>query len=191
MAQRNSLPNRENGAPFDVFAAADIEYIDQLTTQGLIIPGTNVAYARGFVVLWCPSAESVKTLSDLRSAPIRFLAVAKPQAAPYGKAAVEVLHKAGLWESVEKKIVYGENITLTKQYVSSGNAECGFVAKSSVRKQTVGVTAVDPTLYQPILQSMATLKASHQSSASRRFVNFVLGGKGQKILAAWGYGPAT
>lgn len=181
----------ENGAPFDVFAAADTEHIDRLASRGLVAQGTNVAYARGFLVLWCPAAESVKTLSDLRTAPIRFLAVAKPEVAPYGKAAVEVLHRAGLWESVEKKVVYAENVTLAKQYVSSANAECGFVAKSLIRDQTKGVVAVDPTLYQPIRQSVGVLQAAQHSTAAKHFIDFLLSGKGQKILANWGYAPAA
>jgi molybdate transport system substrate-binding protein len=179
----------ENGAPFDVFAAADTEHIDQLAKEGLLAAGSNVPYARGFLVLWCP-AEQVKSLDDLRTAPIKFLAVAKPEAAPYGRAAVEALQKTGLWPVVEKRVVYAENITLAKQYVSSGNAECGFVAKSLVRDQAKGVIAVDPALYQPIRQSLGTIKASPHKQAAQRFSEFVLGAKGQQILAAWGYASA-
>ncbi len=181
----------ENGAPFDVFAAADTEHVDQLNARGLLTAGTNVSYARGFLVLWCPATESVKKLEDLSTSPIRYLAVAKPEAAPYGKAAVELLHKTGLWAAVEKKIVYGENITLTKQYVSSGNAECGFVAKSLVRDQTKGVIALDANLYAPIRQSMGAIKASGHQKDAKRFIDFVLGPKGQQILARWGYAPGA
>lgn len=180
----------ENGAPFDVFAAADTEHIDQLAREGLLAAGTNVVYARGFLVLWCPTTDSVKKLDDLLTAPIRFLAVAKPDAAPYGQAAIEVLHRTAIWPRVEKKIVYGENITLTRQYVSSGNAECGFVAKSLVRSETKGVIAVDPALYQPIRQSIGAVKASRHQQDAKRFIAFVQGPKGQQILAQWGYGPA-
>jgi molybdate transport system substrate-binding protein len=181
----------ENGAPFDVFAAADSEHIEKLAGKGLLAAGTNKAYARGFLVLWCPAAESVKTLGDLRTASIRFLAVAKPETAPYGKAAVEALHRTGLWTVVEKRIVYGENITLTKQYVSSGNAECGFIAKSLLQGETRGLIAVDPKLYSPIRQSIAAIHASAQQKDAKRFIDFVQGPKGQQILAKWGYGPAA
>jgi molybdate transport system substrate-binding protein len=181
----------ENGAPFDVFAAADAEHINKLAGEGLLTAGTNMAYARGFLILWCPVTESVKTLDDLRTASIRFLAVAKPEAAPYGKAAVEALRKTGIWPAVEKKIVYGENITLTKQYVSSGNAECGFIAKSLLQGETKGMIAVDRNLYAPIRQSIAAIKASAQQKDAKRFIDFVQGPKGQQILAKWGYGPAA
>jgi molybdate transport system substrate-binding protein len=101
-----------------------------------------------------------------------------PEAAPYGKAAVEVLHRAGLWESVEEKIVCAENITLAKQYISSGNAECKFVAKSLIRDQTKGIVAVAPTLpaYTPIRW---VLKASQQSTAAKQFIDFLLSVQGQ------------
>ena len=107
----------ENGAPFDVFAAADAEHVDRLDRAGLLAPGTRALYARGRLVLWTPpgARADVERLEDLARPEVERVAVPKPDVAPYGRAAVEALRAAGLWEQIEPKVVYGERVRQVKK----------------------------------------------------------------------------
>jgi molybdate transport system substrate-binding protein len=178
----------ENGAPFDLFAAADREHIDKLKKEGLLAPSSDALYALGHLVLWCTAKPNpVHSLADLTNPAIRYVAVAKPETAPYGLAAQQALKAAGLWESLASKIVYGENINLTRQYVSSGNADCGFVALSLVIHETEGIMPVDKKLYQPIEQWLGIVRNSPHQSEAARFKDFLLGPAGRAILEKNGY----
>ncbi len=179
----------ENGAPFDVFSAADRQHIDELRYKQLTVPGSDVVYARGSIVLWCPATKAtVNNIQDLTQPAIRFIAIAKPELAPYGRAAVEALKSLHLWEALQPKVVYAENITATKQYAATGNADCAFVAKSIVlRDPNHGIT-VDEKLYGPIDQALAVLKSTKDPSSAERFKAFVVGPKGSAILTKFGYG---
>jgi len=178
----------ENGAPFDLFAAADREHIDKLKQEGLLAPSSDALYALGHLVLWCTTKPSpVHSLADLTNPAVRYVAIAKPETAPYGLAAQQALQAAGLWKALSPKIVYGENINLTRQYVSSGNADCGFVAKSLVIHETEGIMSVDEKLYQPIEQWLGIVRASQRQSRAARFKEFLLGPAGRAILEKNGY----
>jgi molybdate transport system substrate-binding protein len=178
----------ENGAPFDLFAAADREHIDKLKQEGLLAPSSDALYALGHLVLWCTAKRSpVHSLADLTNPAVRYVAIAKPETAPYGLAAQQALQAAGLWKALSSKIVYGENINLTRQYVSSGNADCGFVAKSLVIHETEGIIPVDEKLYQPIEQWLGIVRASSWQSQATRFKEFLLGPAGRAILEKNGY----
>src|SRR5208283_1088982 len=151
----------ENAAPFDVFAAADRQHIDELRDRQLIVPGTDRVYARGSIVLWCPATKAaVKSIQALTQPAVRFIAIAKPETAPYGRAAVEALRALHLWEALQPKVVYAENITAAKQYAATGNADCGFVAKSLIIHEPDPGIPVDQKLYSPIDQAMAVLKST-------------------------------
>ena len=115
----------ENGAPFDVFAAADVAHVSALEQKGLITSDTNRRYARGSLVIWVVDASKFKLerVEDLADKTIERVAIAKPDVAPYGAAAVEMLRALNLWEKIEPKVVYGMNVSQVKQFVSSGNAE--------------------------------------------------------------------
>jgi molybdate transport system substrate-binding protein len=181
----------ENGAPFDIFAAADRRHIDQLRDKGLIVPGSDAVYARGSIVLWCPATKAtVNKIQDLTQPSVRFIAIAKPELAPYGQAAVEALRVLHLWDAVEKKVVYAENITAAKQYAATGNADCGFVAKSLVARESDQGMPVDEKLYRPIDQALAIMKSTNKPAEARRFAAFVTGPKGTAILAKFGYSRA-
>ena len=179
----------ENSAPFDVFAAADIEHIDQLNKKGLLVPGTAKVYARGTLALWAPpdGRAAIKSLQDLAKPGVRFVAIAKPDIAPYGLAAVESLKALKLWSAVEPKVVYAENINMSKQYASSGNADAAFTAYSLVLHDKGSAIVVDPKLYRPIDQAMGVLKSSKHQDLARRFEDFVTNGPGVAILRRWGY----
>ncbi|HVG38501.1 MAG TPA: molybdate ABC transporter substrate-binding protein [Pyrinomonadaceae bacterium] len=181
----------ENGGPFDVFAAADTQHPTELETKGLLTPGTRALYGRGKLVLWVPPGSKVRVarLEDLANAEVKTVAMAKPELAPYGKASVESLRALGLWTQVEPKAVYGQNVSQTRQFASSGNADAAFIPLSLVKKNSEGqVIAVDEKLHTPIEQAIGVVKASNKQEAARRFVDYVLSEKGQALLERYGYG---
>ena len=179
----------ENSAPFDVFAAADTEHIDQLNRAGLLVPDTVKVYARGTLSLWVPPNGRVviQSLQDLAKPGVRFVAIAKPDIAPYGRAAVESLRALKLWAAVEPKVVYAENINMSKQYASSGNADATFTAYSLVLHDRGSAIVVDRKLYRPIDQAMGVLNSSKHQDLAQRFEEFVTSGPGVAILRRWGY----
>jgi len=184
----------ENGGPFDVFASADVEHVDELNQKGLIVPDSRAVYARGRLVLWTPPQGKVKInrIEDVTSAEVKVVAIAKPDLAPYGRATVETLKTLNIWPQVEPKVVYGTNVSNTKQYATSGNADVAFIPLSLVKKDEGQYLEVDEKLHQPIDQALAIVKASGKQEMARRFVNFVLGDEGQAILQQYGYSrPST
>jgi molybdate transport system substrate-binding protein len=184
------------GAPFDVFFAADAERPARLEQQKLIEPGSRFTYARGKLVLWRPGAAPLRSLEDgLRGAGVKTLAIANPELAPYGLAAREVLERQGLWSSPPFRIVMGESLGQTYQFAASGNADAGFIALSQVletltqngrdiRAQTV---VVDPRLHAPIEQQAVLLAHARQKEAAKAFLEFVRSEAGKGIIAAAGY----
>jgi molybdate transport system substrate-binding protein len=179
----------ENGAPFDVFAAADVVHVDQLIQSGKLLGDTRAVYARGRVALWVPqkAGVDVKTIDDLAKASVRFVAIANPQTAPYGAAAVEALKRKGLWERVQGKIVYAENVNAAKQLAATGNAEAAFTAYSLLLSEKGQVITVDESLYTPIDQALGVLASSQHRDAAQRFESFIVRGGGRAILNRFGY----
>ena len=182
----------ENGAPFDVFAAADVEHVEKLESKGLLTPDTRALYARGRLVLWTPpgSKISLTRIEDITRDEVNRIAIAKPDVAPYGKASVESLRALNLWQQVEPKVVYAQNVSMTRQYASSGNAEVAFIPLALVKPGEGRYLEVDEKLHPPIDQAMGVMKASSKQDAARRFEEFVLGDKGQRILEQYGYRKA-
>ena len=179
----------ENGGPFDVFASADVEHVDALSQKGLIVPDTQAIYARGRLVLWTPPQGRVRVsrIEDVISADVKTIAIAKPDLAPYGRATVETLRALDIWTQVEPKVVYGTNVSNTKQFATSGNADVAFLPLALVKKDEGQYIEVDERLHQPIDQALAIIKASGKQDMARRFVTFVLGDEGQTILRQYGY----
>lgn len=180
----------ENGAPFDVFLAADAEHVRELDQKRLLVPSSRAPYADGILALWIPSPESgIDSLQDLASPRVHVIAVAKPELAPYGAATMESLRSAGILEKVKAKIVYADNINMAKQYGTSGNADAVFTAYSLVLKERGKVIRVDKTLHRPIVQELGIASASAHKQEAARFTDFVLHGAGQTILKDYGYKP--
>ena len=114
----------EHGAPYDVFAAADTEHVDQLARKGHVIPDTQAIYARGKLVLWVPDSRvPVDGLQDLTRAEVKHVALANPQFAPYGQAAVETLKSLRIWDAVQPKVVFAQNVSMATQYAATRNAD--------------------------------------------------------------------
>jgi molybdate transport system substrate-binding protein len=165
----------KNGAPFDVFAAADVEHV----------PEPRAIYATGILALWFPGGKG--SLEDLVQPSVKVIALAKPELAPYGLAARETLQKLGIWSKIEAKVVYADNISMAKQYGSSGNADAVFTAYSLVMKEQGKVIQVSDSLHAPIDQAIGIVAASKNQAAAREFMNFLLAGKGREILSSSGY----
>lgn len=179
----------ENGAPFDVFAAADTTHIDELEQRHLLANASRAAYARGVLALWVPekSPAQIDRLEDLVNPKVRFIAVAKPELAPYGQATLDALTRLGIWDRVQPKIVYAENISAAKQYGTSNNADAVFTAYSLVIKERGKIIRVDPALHQPIDQALGIIAGAKHLDAARKFAAFLLTGDGRKVLADFGY----
>ncbi len=179
----------ENAAPFDVFAAADVSHVQELERKDLLTVNTRVVYARGRLAVWAApgSALQLNTLTDLTQPAVRFIAIAKPELAPYGSAAVEVLQNAGIWEQVKPKVVYAENISMAKQYAATRNADASFTAYSLVMRSGGSVLLVDEKLHAPIDQALAVVKRSPHQDEAQQYRKFVLGDKGRTILERYGY----
>jgi molybdate transport system substrate-binding protein len=179
----------ENGAPYDLFLAADAEHPEKLDREGLLAPGSRMAYATGVLAMWVPPGghAAIERLEDLARPDVKVIAVARPELAPYGQATVETLTKLGLWDRVKPKVVYSDNIGMAKQYGTSGNADAVFTAWSLVLSEKGKVVQVDAGLHKPITQEMGMLAHSKDQEAARSFAGFLVSGKGREILAGHGY----
>lgn len=177
----------DNGAPFDLFAAADVEHVDALVSKQKLASESRAIYALGQLALWIPAGEQrgVRELRDLSK--VRFVAIAQPELAPYGQAAVDVLNATGLWDIVRPKLVYGTSISMAKQYAASGSADAVFTAYSLVLHEKGTILKIDPSLHQPIEQALGIVSASPHSGDAEKFRTFLLGLEGQTILTDNGY----
>ncbi|GAB3163751.1 molybdate ABC transporter substrate-binding protein [Telluribacter humicola] len=182
------------GAPFDVFVSADTQYPNEIHKNG----GSDVAprvYARGTLVLWTLDSTAIDlSINRLADKSIRKVALANPRTAPYGEAAVQAMEKAGIYEQVKDKLVYGESIAQTSQYIASGAADAGFTAMSVVlspeMKGKGHWVKVDSSAYQPIEQAAVLLRHSEDSfkaQPSRDFFEFLFSGKAKAIFRKYGY----
>ena len=179
----------KHGAPFDVFFAADERRPMLLEQEGLALPGSRFTYAVGKLVLWSPATDLVGREGDiLNTDNFRFVALANPKLAPYGKAAEQVLRRLGQWHALQGRMVRGENIGQTFQFVSSGNAELGFVAASQVNNPDKPVGGsfwlVPSSLYDPIEQQAVLLR---DNDVAREFLAFMKGGEAVGIIRRFGY----
>ena len=179
----------ENGAPFDIFAAANESYIDQLEQKGLIIPGSKTTYARGRITMWTTADSTLKLekIEDLARSDVHLIAIANPDHAPYGQAAREAFESAGIWETVKPKLVYGDNIRQTLQFAESGNVEVAIVAVSLTAENKGRCVLIPEQLHKPIMQAMGIIKGTKHEDAARRFSELVNGGIGREIMSRYGF----
>lgn len=179
----------ENGAPFDLFAAANISFVDDLAKKDLVLLDTVALYARGRIVLAAnhDSGVSAVALEDLLSEKITHIAIANPEHAPYGVAAKEALISAGVWDKIEDKIVYGENVRQTLQFVQSGDAQVGIVALSVANVPEVTWTLIDSSLHNPLDQALAIVSSSSHQKEAKEFAAFINGEKGRPIMQKFGF----
>lgn len=182
----------QNGAPFAVYLAADDSTPAKLESAGLGVAGSRFTYAMGSLVLWSAQADYIDG-SDavLKANQFQHLAIANPKAAPYGLAATQVLDKLGLREALQSKLVEGQSITQALQFVSTGNAELGFVALSQVfkdgRLSSGSAWIVPETLYAPIRQDALLLKQGQDNPAARALLEYLQGPQAAAIITSYGY----
>lgn len=182
----------ENGAPFAIFLAADSKRPKKAETEKLAVKGSRFTYAMGKLALWSPQVGRFDNAEDfLNKASFSHLAIANPKTAPYGLAAQQVMEQMGVWDKLQEKIVRGDSIAQTFQFVASGNAEAGFVALSQVKawKETVGCTWEIPQgYYVPIEQQAVLLKKGEGHVVAEAFLEFLKGGEARKVITGYGYG---
>jgi molybdate transport system substrate-binding protein len=182
----------EQGAPVDVFAAANVSFVEDLERQGLILPDTKQMYARGRITLWARADSSLQitSLADLTRPEVRRLAIANPDHAPYGVAARQAMQTAGIWEAVQNKLVLGENVRQTLQYAETGNVDVAIVALSLSVPAAGGTsgrwTVIPQELHPPIDQALAVIKGTKHEAAARAFAAFVNGPQGRQIMRKYG-----
>ena len=180
----------EKEAPYDVFLAADASHAGDLEKKGLLVSGSRAIYAIGVLALWLPPnspASAVTRVEDLTGPTVKTIAIAKPELAPYGQAAVDALKAAGIWDQVQSKAVYSENIAQARQFGSSGNADAVFTAYSLVIHDPGKVITVDEKLHSPIAQELGILTSSKQQAEAKKFVAYFLTGAGKDVLRDFGY----
>ena len=192
----NFFSQLQNGAPFDVFLSADIDYPKRLESAGLAEPRTLYQYATGILVLWTRRESGVdirQGLDALTSDRVRRIAIANPEHAPYGRAAVAALQGARLYERVRAKFVFGENVSQAAQFVQSGNAQAGLIplalALSAALTSAGDYFTVPASLYPPIDQAAIVLRSSRKTDAARAFVDYLKRADIIRALTTAGFGP--
>lgn len=181
-----------NGAPFEVFLSADDTTPAKLEEEGAAVAGSRFTYAIGRLALWSAQPGVVDDKGAvLRRGAFAHLAVANPKTAPYGAAALEVMRKLAVADALAAKLVTGENVAQTHQFVASGNAELGFVALSQVwadGRLTGGSAWLVPAeLHAPLRQDAVILAAGRDKPAARAFVGYLRGAKAAAIIKSYGY----
>ena len=181
-----------NGAPFEVFLAADDTTPAKLEKEGHVVPGSRFTYAVGKLVLWSSKPDLVDAKGAvLKGGNVNKLSIANPKTAPYGVAAIETLKKLNLLEAMQPKFVQGENISQALQFVATGNADLGFVALSQVFKEgklNSGSAWIVPSGYhEPIHQDAAILAKGRDNAAATALLTYLKGDKAKAVIRSFGY----
>ncbi|HYG39922.1 MAG TPA: molybdate ABC transporter substrate-binding protein [Cytophagales bacterium] len=181
------------GAPFDIFFSADLEYPMELNKKGLT-KGDPKVYAHGILILWTTKDMKLsKQLEFLKASSIKKIALGNPQFSPYGKETIEILQKSGIYEEITSKIIQGESLSQVNQYIYSGICDLGFTSKSVVMTKKIKPKGnwleLDPATYNPIPQAAVILKRGNKKTEllSAEFLDFTLSSKGREILKKNGY----
>ena len=179
------------GAPYDLFFSADIAYPRELAKEGLAASEVK-PYAVGRIVLWSASRDATKmTLASLADPKVARIAIANPKHAPYGKRAEEALRSAGVWDKVQPKLVYGENIAQTAQFVQSGNAQAGIIALSlAVNPELAakgGYALISDALHSPLEQGYVITRRAAGNPLARRFADYMGGKPARAVMVKYGF----
>jgi len=179
------------GAPFDLYFSADIAYPRALKNEGFAASEAQ-PYAVGRIVLWSTSRDAGRmTLADLADPAIRKIAIANPKHAPYGKRAEEALKASGVWEKVEAKLVYGENVAQAAQFVQTGNAQAGIIALSLALSPELskrgGYALIPDQLHQPLEQGFIVTKRAAGNPLAQAFARFMAGQEARTVMTRYGF----
>jgi molybdate transport system substrate-binding protein len=194
----NFFTQIQNGAPFDVFFSADIDYPRKLEAAGLAEPGTLYPYASGKIVLWVRNESKLNLehgLGVLLDPSIKKIALANPEHAPYGRAAVAAMKHENLYDKVSNKFVLGENISQTASFVVSGSGDIGIVALSlalaPTMKQKGRYVEIPSDKYPPLEQAAVILKSSQKKEVARQFIDFLKTPPIMELLRSYGFSVST
>jgi len=190
----NFFSQIQNGAPFDLFFSADISYPKKLESLGLVAPDSLYQYAKGKIVLWTPKGSRLdlsRGLQVLLDPAARKIAIANPEHAPYGRAAVAALQHEGIYRQVRGKLVLGENVSQAAQFVVSGSADVGILAESLTLapslKDKGEAFEVPASIYPPIDQAGVILKSSRNKAAARQFLEFLRQPETLEVMRRYGF----
>lgn len=190
----NFFSQIKNGAPFDLFFSADVEYPRQLDMAGLAEPGSFYEYARGKIVLWVPKESSIDVAQGLKvllDSNLQKIAIANPAHAPYGGAAVAAFKSAGIYEQISHKLVFGENISQTANFVVSGSAGAGVLALSLALSSTMSSRGryyvIPPDTYPPLKQAAIILRSSNRKPQAKRLLDFLRSPEIVELMRQYGF----
>ena len=191
----NFFAQIQNGAPFDVFFSADVDYPRRLVAAGHAERDSLYEYATGRLVLWTRTDSGLdirRGMTMLRDARVRRIAVANPDLAPYGRAAVAALRTAGVYDQVKDKLVFGENISQTAQLAQSGNADVGLFAHSLAVGAVLNASGtffdIPSTTYPPVVQAAVLVSTSWNKDAGRALLQYIKSPEARQTFAAFGFG---
>lgn len=181
-----------NGAPFEVFLSADDETPTRLVKEGKAVAGTQFTYAIGRLALWSPEANVVDQGGGvLKTDQFRFLSIANARVSPYGRAAVQTMQKLGVLTAVEPRVVQGESITQAHQFVTSGNAQLGFVALSQIwengKLKSGSAWVVPEAMHEQLKQDVVLLNPGKNSAAAQALIAYLKSDKARKVMDRYGY----
>lgn len=177
-----------NGAPFDLFASANVEFVDQVIDAGRGDPDTKADYAIGRIVLWSPAGVDLPaSIDELTDPRFRRIAIANPEHAPYGQAAEQALETAGVLDEVRDRLVFGENISDALRIAQSGNADVGIVALSLVITGDHPYVLLDEDLHDPLRQALVVTGTGAKGDDARRFAEFLASSAGREIMVRYGF----
>ena len=179
----------EHGAPVDLFAAANISFIEELNLKGFIVSDTMHLYARGRITLWrrADSALNLQRIEDLARPEVKRIAIANPGHAPYGVAAREAMERVGIWNSVQPKLVLGENVRQALQYAETGNVDVAIVALSLSINRNGRWQLIAEELHNPLDQASAVIKQSKHEAEARQFADFINSPPGRSVMRKYGF----
>ena len=190
----NFFSQIQNGAPFDLYFSADIGYPKKLEEAGLVVPGSLYPYAVGRIVLWAGKGSHLdlsKGLEVLRDPTIKKIAIANPKHAPYGRAAVAAMEYFKVYDQIKDKLILGENISQTAQFIESGACDAGIIAFSLALAPAMQAAGqyweIPATAHAPLDQGAVILKQSKHPEAARQFLAFIKGPQGQEIMTRYGF----
>src|SRR5215469_2414107 len=190
----NFFQQVQNGAPFDMFFSANLDYPQKLEAAGLIEPESYYQYGRGKIVIWVPNGSKINVKSGLKvllEADVRKIAIANPQHAPYGQAAIAAMQKAGVYEKAKEKFVLGENISQTASFVMSGAADVGIVALSLALSPNMkgkgDFAVIPPDQYPPIEQACVILSSSKNKDIAKQFLSFIKTAVAAETMKRYGF----
>ena len=190
----NFFQQIQNGAPFDMFFSANLDYPKKLEASGRTLAGSYYQYARGKIVIWVANDSKIDLHAGLKALldpQVKKIAIANPLHAPYGQAAVSAMQKEGIYPKAKEKFVLGENISQTASFIMSGSADIGVVALalalSPNMKQQGRYSEIPPDEYPPVDQACVILSSSKEKALAQQFLSYIKGAEVANLLAAYGF----